>query len=340
MERKSMEDTQAWHRARPWQMGYNFVPTYAVNDVEFWMNDTFDIDTIRKELRVGAGIGFTSVRVFLPYIVWQHEGEVFERHFDEFLQAAADVAMSVVPVLFDDCAFDVSADTGAADPVWGRQPDVCADRRNLGRWVPSPGFAVQDDPDALEACGAYVKALVGGHRDDDRILLWDLYNEPGNTGRFNQCLPLLTRAFAWARECDPSQPLTVGPWLDIPELDEVARVCLEQSDIISFHSYLTVDGIRAQLDRYAQDGRPVIVTEWFNRISSSLPETVLPLLYERNVWCWQWGLIGGRGHDNYSSLDKPDGTMLWQHDLLDSEGHIYDEAQLRLIRSYAVSGKH
>ena len=333
MERWSKEKADRWWREQPWPLGYNFVPTYAVNDVEFWMDDTFDLAQIRKDLHVGEEVGYNSVRVFLPYIVWQHEGTVFERNFDAFLQAAADAGMRVVPVLFDDCAFD-----GGADPVYGRQPEPCTGK-NLGRWVPSPGFAVQDDPAALEGCRDYVRAVICPHKDDARVLCWDLYNEPGNTERYGKAVPLLRRAFAWARECEPSQPLTVGPWLPIPELEEITRICFEESDVISLHIYDSAANFRGRLEPGASLGRPVLVTEWYNRPANSFPQDQLPYFYEHRIGCWQWGLIAGRGNDNYSPVKRADGSMLWQHDLFDSDGNVYDEEELRTVRTYAAKLK-
>ena len=40
--------------------------------------------------------------------------------------------------------------------------------------------------------------------------MWDLYNEPGNEGLLGNALPLLREVVGWAREVEPSQPLTVG----------------------------------------------------------------------------------------------------------------------------------
>jgi len=83
----------------------------------------------------------------------------------------------------------------------------------------------------------YTKGVVGFFRDDQRVLAWDLYNEPGNSGYGSRSLPLLESVFEWARTAAPRQPLTVGIWDESKELAELNNLQAERSDIISFHSY-------------------------------------------------------------------------------------------------------
>jgi hypothetical protein len=39
-----------WYAKQAWIVGCNFVPSTAVNDVEIWQDETFDLATIDKEL--------------------------------------------------------------------------------------------------------------------------------------------------------------------------------------------------------------------------------------------------------------------------------------------------
>jgi len=72
---------------------------------------------------------------------------------------------------------------------------------------------------------AYVQGVVRAFARDDRILAWDVWNEPGaeNAGSYPRVelkekektarvTALLPQAFAWARELKPMQPLTSGVW--------------------------------------------------------------------------------------------------------------------------------
>jgi GH35 family endo-1,4-beta-xylanase len=73
-----------------------------------------------------------------------------------------------------------------------------------------------------------VKGVVGRFKDDRRVQVWDIWNEPDNTNdnsygknklkqeptdKHALVLPLLRKSFEWARSAGPSQPLTSGLWL-------------------------------------------------------------------------------------------------------------------------------
>ena len=79
MERWTEEQSNLWWAQQPWAIGFNYVTSNAVNDVEMWMDATFDLPLIRKELAIAKNLGFNSVRVFLSEIVWKHEGAVLRK---------------------------------------------------------------------------------------------------------------------------------------------------------------------------------------------------------------------------------------------------------------------
>lgn len=334
MQKWSGEAINKWWELQRWPVGANFVTTSAVNDIEMWMNDTFNPDLVRKELGIAKAVGLNSVRVFLSYIVWREERELFEKNFELFLQMAFEAGLTVMPILFDDCAFDFGS-----EPEYGAQPDPVPGVHN-SRWVPSPGFAIQDDPAQLEACKDYVDAVVGKHSKDPRILLWDIYNEPGNTARYEKCLPLLERAFRWARENDPIQPLTAAPHDFSGRSAAVNDFCFEQSDIISVHVYSDLEGTKKIVESAKQHGRPVLVSEWMHRPNGSTIEAILPYFQQEKVGCWQWGIIKGRTQTNLNWQTMNGGTpeqepALWQHDILHSDGTPYRNEEIELIKRLA-----
>ena len=110
--------------------------------------------------------------------------------------------------------------------------------------------------------------------NDERVLAWDLFNEPDNDNS-NSYGPLelknkdeaaerLVRlSFQWARAVGPSQPLTVGVWRgeewDKPEsMNRVHRAAVELSDVISFHDYRHAESMTAA-HRPAAKIRPAAV---------------------------------------------------------------------------------
>lgn len=336
MERWSRERAGAWWQAQPWLMGANYVPSNAVNDVEMWMKDTFDPELIRRELTWAAQAGMNTMRVFLSYHVWLNERQAFLDTFESFLRIADECGHVVLPILFDDCAFD-----SGADPVYGRQPDPIPCVHN-SRWVPSPGLKVQYDPEQRPSCREYLRDVIGAHRDDARIVAWDLYNEPGNCQRGLRCLPLLVEAFAWARELEPVQPLTSGIWAYGEEWLGLNMVIAALSDVINLHAYCAPDETQRLVEEaMARSGRPVIVTEWMHRPNGSTIMDLLPYYAQRRIPVWQWGLVNGRTqtHLNWDTWKNPDGQPeVWQHDILLADGTPYMAEEIELMRRLSSRG--
>lgn len=65
------EKANAWYNEHNWITGANFIPSTAINQLEMWQQDSFDPETIDRELGYAASIGFNTMRVFLHSIVWQ-----------------------------------------------------------------------------------------------------------------------------------------------------------------------------------------------------------------------------------------------------------------------------
>ena len=106
-----------------------------------------------------------------------------------------------------------AADEGAT--IWsaylGKQDDPVPGT-SIARWVPSPGLKLVTDKSAWPDLEAYIKDIVGSYQNDKRVVMWDLYNEPGNSGFGNKSQPLVEASFTWARQALPSQPLTISVW--------------------------------------------------------------------------------------------------------------------------------
>ena len=123
----------------------------------------------------------------------------------EFLAVAKSRGQHVILVLFDDCW--KAAWTGE------KQPDPIPGLHN-SQWVQCPG-KVALPQDALKN---YVIEVIGTFKNSDTVVLWDLYNEAGNSEKFEESLPLCKKVFQWARQVNPSQPLTSGWWDDSSRL--------------------------------------------------------------------------------------------------------------------------
>ena len=236
--RWSAEEAWAWYRNRPWLVGTNFLPSTACNTTEFWQAESFDEATIRRELGIAQATGFNSVRVFVQFVVWKHDPAGFKQRFAKFLEIAQQHGISVMPTLFDDCSF---GDPPIRQPCLGPQPDPIPGMI-APSWTPSPGLDTVSDQQAWSDLEKYVKDIVGSFAQDQRVIAWDLYNEPGNSGMGNRSLPLVEAVFGWARDVDPCQPLTIAVWND--SLNDLNQVILSRSDIVTYHAYTNYQGQR------------------------------------------------------------------------------------------------
>ena len=164
--------------------------------------------------------------------------------------------------------------------------------------------------------------------------MWDLYNEPGNEGLLGNALPLLREVMAWAREVDPSQPLSVGPWNWSEDFTDLNRFQVDNSDIVTFHSYEDAATVERLLREHERPGRPVICTEYLARTTGSHFESHLPLFRQAGVGCINWGLVAGKTqtHFPWGSTQGASEPAVWYHDIFRPDGTPYAEAEVRFIR--------
>jgi hypothetical protein len=355
MDRWSVERANAWWDAQPWICGFNFLPSTAVNFLEMWHADTFDQATIARELGWAADIGFNAIRLNLHFLVWKHDREGLLDRLDWVLAMASGLGMRTVLCFFDDCGF------GGFEPRYGAQPDPVPGVHN-SRAVASPGRAALLDEALSDELETYLREIVARHASDERVLVWDLYNEPGNRMVFGRegaetykpditaaSLHLMQKAFAWAREESPSQPLTVGAWSTPkpgsdgePYQTDIDQTAIALSDVISFHAYWNAARVLGFIDLLARENRPMLCTEWMARTVGSKIEDQLALFRARKVGCFQWGFVNGRTQTHLpwpSELLAAHGGVVaeheWFHDLLCADGKPYDPKEIAVVRSLA-----
>lgn len=325
----SPEKAEKWYGRQPWLIGCNFLPSTAVNDIEMWQADTFDPATIDRELGWARQLGFNSVRVFLNYVVWKADPKGLKQRFTRFLELADRHQIRVMPILFDDCNF---ADRVA---VPGAQPAPIPGVHN-SQWVSSPPLAMVTNRDAWPDLERYTQDLVRSFRRDRRIVIWDLYNEPGNSGLGDRSLPLVEAVFAWARAAKPRQPLTIGAWADFDS--PISRRMMELSDIVSFHGYDMLPGVQKKIEICRTFERPVLCTEWLHRQSGNRVESILPVFAAQRIGCWNWGLVFGRTQTYMPWGSKPNDPVpaLWQHDLFHSDGRPFRKEEVEFIKHLSI----
>ena len=332
----------AYFDARDIPLGANYNPRSTINQLAFWQAGTFPLGEVREELAWAAAIGMNSMRVYLHDLAWERDSTGFLERVDAYLGVADSLGISTTLVLFDAVWDPVSA----AGPQPAPRPHV----HNSG-WVQSPSEArLTLDRRHFPLFERYVKSVLRRFGEDERVYLWDLYNEPDNHnfGKFptedvatkpDRVFPLLVATFAWAREVAPSQPLTAGVWrnsLAEGELNRFNRFQLHNSDIITFHHYGPPEAAAPYL-ALARYGRPLVCTEYVARGAGNGFLNVLPLWVEHEVGAYNWGLVDGATQTKYPwhSWDSTyaDGPAVWHHEVFHPDGRPYDEAEVEAIRA-------
>jgi hypothetical protein len=261
---------------------------------------------------------------------------------DEFLGIADKHHIGVMFVIFD----------GVWNPFpkAGKQREPVPFVHNSG-WVQSPGAEILGNPARHAELKPYVQSVVGRFRNDRRVQAWDVFNEPDNPvsqykkvelkNKVQMALLLLKETFEWAREMNPSQPLTsgvwVGNWADPNKLNAMEKTQLEESDVISFHNYSPLPEMKKCVDNLRRYHRPIICTEYMARGNGSHFDPILGYLEKENVGAYNWGFVSGKTQtifpwnsweQKYTAEPKE-----WFHDIFRPDGTPFDPNEVRYIKS-------
>jgi hypothetical protein len=344
------DKAKAWYSQQSWLVGSNYINQDSINELEMWQAQSFNPAQIDKELGWAESLGMNTMRVFLHDLLWQENSDGFKQRIDEFLKISSRHHIKPLFVLFDSC-WDPFPKLGPQHPPI---PGV----HNSG-WVQSPGAKALQDPAQEARLKAYVVGVIGTFASDNRVLGWDVWNEPSNTndGSYSKQEPqnkpqlveaLLPKVFAWAREAHPSQPLTSGVWdIDFENgtpPTKTQQIQIENSDVITFHNYDWPEVFEKEVLFLQKFNRPVICTEYMARGAGSTFDTVLPVAKKYNVGAINWGFVAGKTQTYYPwdswrhpyILDQP---TLWFHEVFYPDGKPYREAEVKLIRELTGHGK-
>ena len=345
--RWSESRAQDWYARQPWLVGANFVPSDAINELEMFQAATFNPGLIDKELGMASGIGMNTMRVFLQDQLWLADPHGMQQRLNQFLAIAARHGIRPMLVLFDSC--------GETDPHLGPQHPPTPGIHNSG-WVQSPGKQRLQDPAVEPELQRYVQGVIGAFGQDERVLAWDLWNEPDDQSldrgedqpakirRVNELLP---KVFAWARAARPEQPLTSGVWAGDfvnPEKESAtSKIQIAESDVLSFHNYDWPEVFEARVRDLETYHRPVLCTEYMARSYGSTFDTVLPIAKRYHVAAINWGLVAGKTQTylpwdsrQYPYVDTM--PTIWFHEVFRQDDTPYREREVDLIRQLTGRG--
>ncbi len=352
--RWTKEEINEWYDARPWMRGCNYMSADCANRIDQWQELGFEerFKTTEAELALMQKTGLNTVRLIIEYVVWKEEHDGFLERFDRYLDLCAKYGISCMITLANDCMPPKNEDwkmpaIGKQTCDWGYHGGRKSSQHAVSVGT-NPHFYL-DDEESRRDYFEMVREIVTLHREDERICIWDVYNEPGNRRRDELTLPNIKALFEIVRGCDPIQPLTAGVWRvkgdpSVP-LAEVEQFALDNSDIVSYHFYRGYEEHVKIIKRLKAEGRPLINTEWLGRCLH--PEVVFemfPIFYMEKIGCYNWGFVAGL----YQTYEPWEGTWQrwesgeetnvdftkWFHDLYRPNHRPYDPREIALIKRF------
>lgn len=335
-QRWSVEKAQAWAADKGWIVGCNYVTATAINQIEMWQAESFDPETMDRELALVQGLGFNTVRVFFSNLVYTDDPKGFKDRFEQFLDLCEKYNIRALPTFWTNGGKCI-------EPKLGKQPEAIKGNHN-SQWVTTPGAAYVNHPEKWGELEKMVKDIIKTYRADDRILMWCLYNEPENLRRgVKTSVPLMKATFEWARSCNPSQPLTCPIWREVgvqgTSLPEVTFI-LENSDVLTFHCYSKAPILEKLIKSLLPYNRPMVCTEYLRRPISTFEET-MPIFKKYNVGAINFGLTAGKCNFNYpwNKVDKNGNSIpwteepeIWFHDIYNLDGTPWKAEEVDFIR--------
>ncbi|MBA2746726.1 MAG: cellulase family glycosylhydrolase [Flavisolibacter sp.] len=332
-----------WMEQNGWIVGCNYIPANAINQLEMWQEATFDPARIDVELGWAASLGFNSVRVFLHHLVWEQHPAAYLERIDQFLSIADKHGIRSMIVLFDA--------VWNPFPKLGTQPVPRHNVHNSG-WVQCPGYDVLNDPAKYDGLQDYVQGIVKHFKDDQRVLIWDLFNEPDNMNlasykdddyahhKAELSMALLKKTIQWVRAINPLQPITMAPWKEDwscdTKLTALDNYMFTHSDIISFHWYENRKSTEERILQLKRFRRPMVCTEYMARPFGNTFEEILPLFKEHNIGGYNWGLVAGKTQthcpwDSWNTTYESE-PAIWFHDIFREDGTPYILNEVETIR--------
>lgn len=354
-EKWTKEKAWEWYKGQPWIRGYNGYPSNCVNRIAMWQEygHAEVRDQIEYEFDLAQKTGLNAVRAIIQFEVWYYEHDSFMANLEEYLALADKYGIKVMLTLGNDCTVPREVFTPVS---FGEQKVDMGYHSGIKRGphaggYTSPGYMLPDEPDIQPYFFKMVDELAAKYAKDDRIQIWDIWNEVSNSGRGNLSLPMMEKCFEIVRSHDPIQPLTADVWTynkDLEPSSEAQKRAIELSDIITFHTYMRYEQVVRLVEKLKEDfDRPIICNEWLNRIGHNNIDEIFPLFYLEEIGSYHWGLIQGLSQTyepwgGYMSLiEDPDyeGDLdftKYQHDLYRFNGKPYIAKEVRIIKDFSA----
>lgn len=195
-----------------WLRGFNIVPSWGARIEQAWWD--YDGGRFREEAALATQTHANCIRLWIEFTAWMADPGGVQRSFLDAVAAIDELGMKTMPCLFNRWR-DETFDYG--------------------------GTYNEDLYRNLEPRLDYVRALVQPLVADERILIWDLCNEP-SVCRLDCFAPdpvapwemyWLSRVADVVRRTGAQQPITIGTHGTGRNIDLYAPLC----DVLCCHPY-------------------------------------------------------------------------------------------------------
>jgi len=143
---------------------------------------------------------------------------------------------------------------------------------------------------------------------------------------------------------DPSFPgVWKGDWSSSQKLSPMEKIQLEESDVVSFHSYDKPEEFEKKIKWLQAYNRPILCTEYMARGNGSTFEGSLPIAKKYKVAAFNWGLVQGKTQttlpwDSWKTPYVDREPPVWFHDFFRRDGTPYKPEEVALIRELTGAG--
>ena len=349
------EQAWEWYKKQPWIRGFNGYPSNCVNRIAMWQSYKHDevIKQIEYEFDLARKTELNAVRAIIQFEVWLYEHDSFMANLEEYITLADKYGIKVMLTIGNDCTVPkelfIPAKMGEQNVDWGYHSGIFRGPHAGG--YTDHGYMLPDEPDMQPKFFEMVDEIAAKYAKDERLQIWDVWNEISNGKRGDLSVPMMERCFEIIRSYDPIQPLTADVWAYNPETLEPStpaqKRALELSDIITFHYYGSFQNMVRLIEKLKEDwDRPVINNEWLNRITHNNVDEIFPLFYLEEVGSYHWGLIQGfsQTYEPWGVYNKeiedpeyagPHDLTKFQHDLYRFNGRPYIAKEIQIIQKFS-----
>ncbi len=210
-------------------------------------------------------------------------------------------------------------------------------------------FSQQDKEKALVELEATVRQVIRHFRNDERIVLWDICNEPEmeDPEKCPELMEWLKKIVEWCRQEGCTQPITSSIIWDagisaatITPLRQIRNAAEAMMDLHNFHDYAVQEdhnrNVSVMVDRIGKiDNRGLVCTECLTRTNGSGVARTLSEFAKYKINFYTWGLYSCDA--NWEVSWGRSTYYAWEpmfHNLLYADGDPYNPAELEIIKNF------